>query len=959
MKPRACGRYNPRLSGAPIHKRRLIAVLLAFGLATFAAVPARAAAGVPETRTLPNGLRIVLLEDHALPIVAVSLWVGSGSKDEVESSAGYAHFLEHLIQRGTENSGPFEYTRKAQRWGGALSVRANYDRTAITLSGVPSSLDDLIQAAASMAFKATLKDTEIDLELGTLSQEIRTYYDLPSSVSLFEGMRAAFPGHPYRFPSLGHFRSVGTLKAEPLTAFYKNLYVPNNMAIAVAGDFEPRAAAARVEAAFGPASKSATLPARPNPPWIFPGHSDVEKKLDFGESWTALLFTGPGYRHPDRPAFEALSAALADPSLSPLPLATTRDQNGTLSQASFYGLEDAGLLYIAVNPSTPQLSYNAAASALRAVVAFRATGFTDASARDLVARLVRDERQRSASLTERAERLGEAALFGGARYYWDRPDVLGRLNAAELNRVAAKYLVPENCRLMVLVPKDTPALSDESKAAFHQVFDTLKGPANPGPAGLDATLYPPSESSKVDALAWGKGGGSMLGTPRRTVLKNGVTLVVLEDHRMPLAAVSVNLKGGSGTDDPGKEGRAGLLLRILGTRTAQALRDRPAGPEKRPALLPEAQTGRDLLELRFAGDASDVPAGLEAIAKSLRDGVAGADLDRVRQAALQNLARADQRADVVGLDLFHEKVYAGHPYAQRPDGTTSGVQAVTSADLQAIAPTLLDPSACVVAVAGDVDAADIGKTVERLFGPWKGTGGKHPPEAKQAPAAPAAAAPKPAAGAAAPEGTPGGAAAGEVTPAPEAPVFPATAGAQPGEYTRQLASPQSLAGVGVPAVPLRSADFDLVRTLGAAVTLFGFEDMVFERRAAFGVSGSPEGYRDGGALVFEATAQHARRDEAVFELQRLMRRLAVEDLGDTDRRDLARIQAGRAAAAAQGTQALASLLAYREASGLDALAWRRDLTAGDPPAAAALRSLAERLFQTERNIRVVIGPPSP
>jgi zinc protease len=434
---------------------------------------------------------------------------------------------------------------------------------------------------------------------------------------------------------------------------------------------------------------------------------------------------------------------------------------------------------------------------------------------------------------------------------------------------------------------------------------------------------------------------------------------------MPLAAVSVHLKGGSASDEPGKEGRAGLLLRILGTRTAQALRDRPAGPDKRPTLLPEAQTGRDLLELRFAGDPSDVAPGLEAMAKSLRDGVAGADLERVRQAALQNLSRADQRADVVGLDLFHEKVYAGHPYAQRPDGTTAGVQAVTSADLQALAATLLDPAACVVAVAGDVDAADIGRTVDKLFGPWKGTGGKRPEvkpaateraAAPKTPGSPEAAKPQPPADA---PGASGSAGEGEVAPAPEAPVFPATAGAQPGEYTRQIATPQSLAIVGVPAVPLQDPDFDVVRTLGAAVTLFGFEDMVFTRRAAFGVSGSPEGYRDGGALVFTATAQHARRGEALFELQRLMRRLAVEDLGDADRRDLARMQAGRAAAAAQGTQALASLLAYREASGLDPLAWRRDVTAGDAPSAVALRSLAEKLFQTERSVRVVVGPPSP
>jgi predicted Zn-dependent peptidase len=248
--------------------------------------------------------------------------------------------------------------------------------------------------------------------------------------------------------------------------------------------------------------------------------------------------------------------------------------------------------------------------------------------------------------------------------------------------------------------------------------------------------------------------------------------------------------------------------------------------------------------------------------------------------------------------------------------------------------------------------------MEKLFGPWKGAGGKHPADSKPAPAAATPASKTAAATAGGAAGTAGAAPEGDAAQAPEAPVFPATAGAQPGEYTRQLATPQSLAIVGVPAVPLQNADFDLVRDLGAAVTLFGFEEMVFTRRAAFGVSGSPEGYRDGGALVFEATAQHARRGEAVFELQRLMRRLAVEDLSETDRRDLTRIQAGRSAAAAQGTQALASLLAYREASGLDALAWRRDLTAGDPPAADALKSLAERLFQTERSVRVVIGPPS-
>ena len=922
--------------------RILPAFVLSCGLAAATAQPSLAA-GVPETRTLPNGLRVALYEDHSLPLVAVSVWVGSGSKDEVESSAGYAHYLEHLIQRGTEASGPFEYTRRAQRWGGALSVRANYDRTAITLSGVPESLPEMIDAAASMALKATLKDSEVSLELGTLTQEIRTYYDLPSSVALFETMRAAFPKHPYKVPTLGNFRSVGTLKSEPLTAFYRNLYVPNNMTVAIAGDFDPRAAASRIEAAFGSASKSATLPPRPAPPTTFPGHTDIEKKLDFSESWTALAFTGPGYRHPDRVAFEALAAALAEPS-SPLPLASVRDQAGTLSQASFYGLEDAGLLYIALNPSTPQLSYTAATSALRAIVAFRSAGWSDAQAKDLRERLLRDERQRALSMTERAERLGEAALFGGVRYYWDRPLALSRLTAAELNRVAAKYLVPDNCRLVVLVPKDTADFSEETKAEFHKVFDTLQAPEQPGPAGLDATLYAPSDAARVDPAAWGKGGGSgPLAAPKRTVLKNGLTLLVLEDHRVPLAALSLHLRGGSGGDEPGKEGRASLLLRMLGTRTAQALREAPAGAAPKRLLLPEAQAGRDLLELRLSGDPADLAPGLEAIARALREGVATIDLEKVRQAALQALSRTEGRADLVGLDLFHEKVYAGHAYASRPDGTAAGLQAVGAADVQALAATLLDPAAAVLAVTGDVDAADVGKTVDRLFSAWKGSGGKRRESAPVVPK-PAAAAPAPAA---------------SPDEAPQAPVFPATAGAQPGEYARQVNASQSLAIVGVPGVPLLDGDFESLRYLAAAVTLFGFEEMVFERRAAFSVTGSPEGFRDGGALAFEASAAHARRGEAQFELQRLMRRLAVEDLADADRRDLSRIQAGRSAAAAQGIQALASLLAYREAAGLGAANWRTDLSVSAPPAPARLRGLAERLFQPERIIRVVVGPPSP
>src|SRR5206468_11847131 len=97
---------------------------------------------------------------------------------------------------------------------------------------------------AGMALRANLEDKEIDQELGTLSQEVHKYYDEPSSVAFLESMRAAFPKHPYRYPPLGNLKTVGTLKHDPLAAFYKNLYVPNNMALVLDGELDPARARA-------------------------------------------------------------------------------------------------------------------------------------------------------------------------------------------------------------------------------------------------------------------------------------------------------------------------------------------------------------------------------------------------------------------------------------------------------------------------------------------------------------------------------------------------------------------------------------------------------------------------------------------------------------------------------------------------------------------------------------------
>ncbi len=927
--------YGPLLSWLPLQFRcgsapacrGAVGAALALAL-TLTAVAA--APGIPETRTLPNGLTVVTIEDHALPLVAVSLWVHAGSKDEIETSAGYAHYLEHLIQRGTGTTGPFEFQRLSQRWGGSFSVRSNYDRTAITLTGVPGALGDLVDAASALAFGAALKDSEIDLELGTLNQEIHNYYDMPSSVIFLETMRQTFSGHPYHAPMLGNFRTLGTLKHDALTSFYRNLYVPNNMALALGGDFEPKRAAELVEAAFGKVTKSSTLAPKPPAPTTFPGHTDVEKRADVKESWVALSFAAPGYRSPDRAALEVIALALGDSGGAPLAQAMLRDQSGNSARVALSILEDAGMLYIALTPTTPELSYGAARSALQEIVAFKKRGFKEEQLRALVGRILRDERLRFESLAERTSALGEAALFGGARYFWNRPELYRRLTPETIAAVASRCLVADNLKLVILVPKETPPFTDAAKERFHAVLDELGESPKGSSPGFERALYAGEEGARVTPGAWGNPHDAAgLRPPERLALPNGLTVVVQEDHRTALAALSLQLRAGSSSDPPGKEGLASVAGRLIGAGGAAspsgAARGAASRDGERPQGLPEIQVTRDLTEVRLLISPDELKAGVAWLAAAVRRPANDeAAFDAARKASLDLVRRGADDPISTGLELFHEKVYAGHPYAHGVAGAPAALHSLTREDAAAYLSRQVRPSKVVLAVAGDVAAADVFKLCRDLVGDW------------QEPAK-----------------------VGEKEPQGEAngPSL-ATSGARAGEFVRGLVAAQSRVLVGVPGVPLRDPAFDTVRLLGTALTLQGFEAMVFRRRAAFSVTAIPEGFRDGGALALEVVTTPQRRDEAVFDLQQLMRHLALEELPQPEIESLARMQAGRETLTAQGVQALASTLAYREATGLGASSYRRAFTSAALPTPTQFREAAERILRPDSWIVIKVGPGS-
>jgi zinc protease len=320
---------------------------------------------------------------------------------------------------------------------------------------------------------------------------------------------------------------------------------------------------------------------------------------------------------------------------------------------------------------------------------------------------------------------------------------------------------------------------------------------------------------------------------------------------------------------------------------------------------------RSQTEFRILGEPARLRSGLRSLAGLLQDPrVDGRILESVRRRALDFLEQGDRDAAFVAQELFREKVYAGHPYAHPSPGTPAGIKAALEEEVRGFIAHHYRPGRAVLAIAGDLEADAALALARELFAGWE-------PGAVE-PATPPAARP---------------------APVPHS-----------GTFTRSLTTSQSQVIVGSPGPPAGDPGFGLLRLLGTAVTLATFEDMVFARRAAFSVTALPEAHSEGGALAITVVAPHPRRDEAVFDLQRTLRRLANEGIAEGDLRDLLNIQAGQDAGATAGVLGAASNLAWNERAG-----------GGPAPAAATIEQLREaagRYLRPESWIVVKVGPPA-
>lgn len=256
-----------RRAADPARTRRLRRVVLAVATVLFALPLAASAQTIssdpPASFTLANGLRVVVIPDHRTPVVTQMIWYKVGSADETPGKSGLAHFLEHLMFKGTDKHPAGEFTQTVLRIGGNENAFTATDYTGYFQRVPRDKLASMMEFEADRMTGLVLKDENVLPERDVVLEEFNMRVANNPDARLTEQIMAAlYLNHPYGRPVIGWHQEIEKLDREDALAFYRRFYAPNNATLVIAGDVEAQEVRAIAERTYGQVAAQPSIAAK-------------------------------------------------------------------------------------------------------------------------------------------------------------------------------------------------------------------------------------------------------------------------------------------------------------------------------------------------------------------------------------------------------------------------------------------------------------------------------------------------------------------------------------------------------------------------------------------------------------------------------------------------------------------------------------------------------------------------
>ncbi|MHB1560799.1 MAG: M16 family metallopeptidase, partial [Isosphaeraceae bacterium] len=683
-----------------------------------------------EERRLDNGLTALVLPRRGTPVVVVDLYYPVGSFDEPPGLSGLAHFVEHMLFKGTERFPKGQIDRLVAAMGGHCNAETSEDNTHYWFTFPSDRWEQALTIEADRMNHARFDPVEVELERRVIGEERARELGSPQGRLDQNHLAVTYLRHPYRNPILGWPEDAARIGVEDLESFYHRHYRPDGAVLVVAGDVQPGRALDRIAAAFQdiPSGRAARARPRVSEPRQTGRRDFVLVETD-GVTRGLLGWRTVPRGHRDAAALDVLSDLLTVGRRSRLWQALVEESGqATWVDASHGTAQRGGQFVIAVDLDSSANRGDVEARIFEELRRLAEDGPLPEELARSRCRLDAAWRWERDDLAALASGLGHAALWGDWRRWPAEHRAAMAVTARDIRRVAAAYLDGKGLTAGWTETRD----AEESASATTVALGLSPAgtaskptPASPASTSESAAGPVPAVTTTATAPPPARGGrGSRLSDyrPRRVVLDNGLRLVWA--RRPGAGVVSLEFYCDAGMVREATPGVASLTGRLLeeGTTSRDAVSIARAIEDAGGSL----EVGATGASLRIR--AEDLAPTLELLADVVQRPAFPDDAIRrvSRRMAAELNGDLDDPAFRAELS-FRGLVYGPHPLARDPRGGRRELARITRADVLAHHHPPFVPVGASQAVAGDFDPRPLSRLVEQGFGQWPRRAASRPP----------------------------------------------------------------------------------------------------------------------------------------------------------------------------------------------------------------------------------------
>jgi zinc protease len=667
-----------------------------------------------EKYVLPNGLTLLIHEDHSDPIAHVDVTYHVGSAREQIGKSGFAHFFEHMMFQGSDHVADEQHFKLVTSSGGTLNGSTNRDRTNYFETVPSNQLETALWLEADrMGFLLdAVTQKKFEVQRATVKNERGQNYDnRPYGLASENVAKALYPyGHPYSWLTIGYLEDLDRSDVNDLKNFFLRWYGPNNATVTVGGDVKPAEVVTLVEKYFGSINRGPAVREMKLPTPVLSQDRYVSYQDNVRFPMLQLVFpTVPQY-HSDEVALDALADIIGGGKNSLLYKNLIKTQKSVQTRAYHPTSELSGEFTI-MALSLPGKGLDSTEALVRATLAeFERRGVTDDDVARFKASREADIVNGLASVSGKVSQLAAYQTFeGNPNRLPQELKALRALTKADVQRVYNQYLKGKKAVVLSVVPKGSNALVAKADN-FKVSKEGYKAPEQDEYAGLQYVKPTDSLDRSVPPKS---GPNPVVQVPAvwRQEFDNGLRIIGNRNAEIPTVTMLLTIRGGHRLEQANlnKAGVASLTAAMLSEGTQKYTGEQFAGALEKLGSEIQAQATDDNTTIVVRSLTKNLPATLALLEEALlRPRFNQADFDRIKKQTLEGIANQSTQPVAIANNTYARLLYGPGDVMSLPvAGSTTTVQGLTLADVKQFHAQNYAPNVSYLTIVGDVDQQDV------------------------------------------------------------------------------------------------------------------------------------------------------------------------------------------------------------------------------------------------------------